>query len=86
MEIVKLPPGEAAPADSDCIKILRQADGRHRLEGSVLLQCDEGEEAESESLLDGDPYASFEDAEAAGLAWASEHCVGTLYVSTQDAA
>ena len=82
MDIEKLPIGVQAPEDSDCISIQELDDGRFRLNGSALLRCGDTEEAESVALIGGEPYPSFDEAEAAGLAWAAEHCVGTLYVSS----
>lgn len=81
MEVVNLPPGEEAPKDSDCVSIARIADGKHLLNGSALLACGDSDEIESVALIGGEPYATYEEAEAAGLAWASEHCVEMLYVS-----
>jgi hypothetical protein len=81
MEIVTLPIGQVAPQDSDCIRIQELAGGRFALEGSVLLSCGDGEAAESVSLIGGDAYDSYEQAEAAGIAWAHEHCPQILYVS-----
>ena len=81
MKIVKLPAGEAAPIDSDCIKIVALPDGSCRLEGSVLLNCGDGDEVESVSLVDGGRYGSADEAESAGSAWAEEHCVERLFVS-----
>ena len=84
MEIVRLPAGEIGADESDCIQIQQLPGGEFALSGSVLLTCGDGEAAESVSLLGGDPYPTYEDAEAAGLAWADEHCVGTLIISRSD--
>ena len=81
MDVIKLPAGQSAPAAADCISIDTLPDGGFRLNANALLQCGDGEEVESVSLIGGDTYSSYEEAEAAGLAWASEHCVGTIYVS-----
>lgn len=80
MEIVKMPAGLQASDDSDCIRIQELADGAFSLNGSVLFRCGDVDVAESVSLIGGDPYPTYEAAEAAGLAWADEHCVETLYV------
>ena len=80
MDIKKLPAGEPAPSDSDCIRIQELDDGRFRLAGSVLFRCGDGDAAESVSMFGGDPYDTYDDAEAAGLAWASEHCAEVLHV------
>lgn len=82
MEIVKLPIGKQAPKDADCISIEQMADGRHRLEGSALINCGDSDEVESVSMVDGGTYDTFEAAEAAGMAWAEGHYVPQLYVST----
>lgn len=81
MQIVKLPAGEAPLPDTDCIRIQQRDDGRFLLEGSVLFRCGDVDSAESVSLVGGDTYASYDDAEAAGLAWADDHCVETLHVA-----
>jgi hypothetical protein len=81
MDITKLPAGEPAPSDSDCIRIQELDDGRYRLNGSVLFRCGDTDAAESVSLVGGESYATYDDAEAAGLAWANEHCAEKLYVS-----
>lgn len=83
MEIVKLPLGEQAGHDTDCIKIERTGDGRFSLITSALVACgDDDDEAEgdSEAVISSGTYASYEDAEAAGIAWAAGLCVETLYV------
>jgi len=80
MEIINLPAGQQASDESDCIRIQELDDGCFTLTGSVLLQCGDGEVAESVSLIGGDPYDSYDAAEAAGLAWAGDHCPETLYV------
>ncbi|HEX8485417.1 hypothetical protein [Sphingomonas sp.] len=82
MEIIKLPVGQEAPKDSDCINLQPMADGRYRLEGSALINCGDSAEAESVAMVDGGHYDSCEQAEAAGMAWAATHCVQTLYIST----
>lgn len=86
MDIVKLPVGEPAPSDGDCIRIQEVPGGRFTLAGSVLARCGDVETSESVSLLGGDKYASYDDAEAAGLAWANEHCAELLYVCQSDGA
>ena len=84
MEIIKLPLGEPAPSDSDCIRIQERSGGRFALAGSVLFQCGDVDAAESVSLIGGDDYASYDDAESAGLAWANNHCADTVYVCQSD--
>lgn len=82
MEIVKLPRGEQAPKDSDCINLLTLPDGKVQLEASALRNLGEADLAESVALLDGSAYDTAEEAEAAGLAWAESQGVDRLYVST----
>lgn len=81
MDIRKLPAGEPAPSDSDCIRIQELEDGGFRLNGSVLFRCGDTDAAESVSLVGGDLYSSYDEAEAAGLAWANDHCAEMLYVT-----
>lgn len=80
MDIRKLPAGEPAPSDGDCIRIQELDGGGFQLNGSVLFRCGDTEAAESVSLVGGEPYSSYGDAEAAGLAWAHDHCAELLYV------
>ena len=84
MEIIKLPSGQQASDESDCIRIQELPGGTFELNGSVLFRCGDAEVAESVSLIGGDPYDSYDAAEAAGLAWAGEHCAETLYVCRSD--
>lgn len=73
--------GEKAPADSDCISIVELSNGRFNLQGSALLAFGDSEQAESVALIGSDTYASYDEAESAGLAWASAHGVETVYIS-----
>ena len=82
MEIIKLRWGEMAPDDADCIKIDEAPGGRFTLVASALMVCGDGEDAESIALVASEPYTSYDDAEAAGLAWAEAHCVETIYIET----
>lgn len=82
MEIVRLPAGEMAREDTDCVHIERTPEGKFAINCSALLTCGDGDGAESVALIGSEPYDSFESAEAAGLAWASDQCVDVLYVST----
>jgi hypothetical protein len=82
MEIIKLPPGEAASDDTDCIKINQTPSGTYSLVASALMRCGDSDNLESVALVGSDPYPTYDDAEAAGLAWAESHCVATLYVET----
>jgi hypothetical protein len=81
MEIIKLPVGELAPKESDCIHIEKQADGTFELNTSSLSACDAAEDAESTAVIGSEPYPSYDAAEAAGLAIAGEQCVETVYIS-----
>lgn len=84
MEVIKLPLGEQAPKESDCISVEEQADGSYLLNTSALSNCaGEGEEAESMSVIGSQPYDSYDQAEAAGMVIAAEQCVQTLFVSRQ---
>lgn len=83
MEVVKLPVGEYAP-DCDCIRIQEETAGSFSLTASVLFRCGDAEVAESVSLVGGDTYDSYDAAEAAGLAWAGEHCSQVVYVCRSD--
>ncbi len=82
MDIVRLPEGEQAPKDSDCISLQELPDGTVRLEAAALINCGDSEQAESIALVDGGAYGTMEQAEAAGVAWADSHGVEQLYVST----
>ncbi len=81
MEIVKLPAGERASPASDCISIQEMPDGQFILNGSVLVRCEGEDPAESVAIIGGEPYESYDAAEAAGLAWANDHCADTVYVA-----
>lgn len=81
MEVIRLPDGEMAPAETDCIKINEMTSGDFTLVASALNACDD-DEVESVSLVSSQPYPSYEAAEAAGLAWAEALCVGTIYIET----
>lgn len=82
MEIIKLPPGTLASPDTDCIKINEAPDGGFSLVASALMDCGDGDSPESVALVASDRYPTYAAAEAAGLAWADAHCVGTLYIET----
>lgn len=80
MDVVKLQVGECAPRDSDCATI-ETRDDLFYLTASALVSCGDVESAESVSLVGGDPYHSYDEAEAAALAWAASHGVQRLYVA-----
>jgi hypothetical protein len=77
MDIVKLPVGQPAPTESDCISIDQQADGRFGLTGSLLSPEDESVAIVSPILCD-----TREAAEEQGISWAAGCNVPTLYVAT----
>jgi hypothetical protein len=76
VEIIKLPVGERAPVESDCISIDEQADGSFLLTGSLL-----GPD-ESVALVSELNFPTLEEAESTGLAWAADCDIATLYVAT----
>ena len=81
MEIIRLPSGEHAPVNADCISVFPDESGGFTLNGTALLACGDTNETESISLIGGPSYRTREEAEAAGQAWAPDQCVTTLYVS-----
>jgi hypothetical protein len=80
LEIVKLPLGQQAPVDADCIRIEEQSHGSYKLTGSAM--CVGADDGESVSLVGGLMFESTEEAEATGLAWAANVGVECLLVST----
>lgn len=80
MEIIKLPAGQMGPDECDCIRIIRRAEGGYELNCNALQNCGDGEEVESVSLIGGDDYPTYDLAEAAGLAWANDHCSEQVYL------
>lgn len=76
MDIVRLPTGETAPIDSDCISIDEQPDGRLTVTGSILSH------EESVAIVTPILCATREAAEEQGMSWAAECDVPRLYVST----
>ncbi len=82
MEIINLPKGEEADDAADCIRIERTSDGRYSFETSALVECDDEADGDSEAVISSSTYATFEAAEADGLAWAAGLCVKTIYVET----
>ena len=85
MEIIKLPKGIDAPVDGDSIVVEERSDGTCLLDTSVLNDCPESDDAESDATIFSAPYPDYEAAEAAGLAIADENCVETVYVSHERA-
>ena len=80
MEITRLPLGEVAPSDADCIRIEEEPDGHFKMTGSAL--CNGEDDGESVSVVDGPTYETAEQAEEAGLAWANDVGAEHLYVSS----
>lgn len=80
MRIERLPNGERASDDTDCIHV-EARDGRFYLTGSALKHDGEFEQPESVAIVSGEPYDSEQTAEDAGIAWASGHGVEHLFVS-----
>ncbi len=79
MKLVRLPVGTPADTDVDCLRIEEQDDRRFRLTGSAL--CDDGDEPDSISIVGGPHFPTVQDAEDAGIAWASAAGVGRLFIS-----
>lgn len=79
MEIVRLPLGEQASIDADCIRIEEQPGAIYRLTASAL--CASDDEGDSVSIVGGLIFESLEQAEAAGIAWAASAGVEHLFVS-----
>ena len=75
MELRRLPFGRMAEMHTDCITIVHHPDGRFRLEGAALDGTD------SVSFGSTSSYATAEEAEAAGLAWAGGIGIRTLYIA-----
>ena len=81
MQITRLPSGQRAPDEADCISIEEKPDGGFELQGAALINCGDGEEVESVALVGLPPFDSREAAEEVGLAWAAEQCVRHVYMS-----
>ena len=79
MEIVRLPVGEQAPVDADCIRIEELTGSTFKLTASAL--CVGSDDGDSVSIVDGPVFESFEEAEATGTAWATNVGVERLFVS-----
>ena len=77
MEIVRLPYGERAPVDTDCISIEELPDGRFAVSGSVLSP-----EGESEAIVSRIVCDRRDEAEGQGIAWAQGCEVERLFLST----
>jgi hypothetical protein len=79
MEIIRLPVGEPAPSDSDCIRIEEGPDGRYKMTASAL--CAGEGDGDSVSIVDGPVFDTAQQAEEAGLAWAGDVGTEQLYIS-----
>ncbi len=80
MDIVRLPVGKQASVEADCIRIEEQRGGAYKLTASAL--CTEADEGESVSIVGIPLFGTVEEAEAAGVAWATNVGVERLFVST----
>jgi hypothetical protein len=79
MEITRLRVGEVAPSDTDCVRIEQEPDGTYKMTASAL--CARKEENESVSIVNGPVFASAQQAEEAGIAWANDVGAEQLYIS-----
>ena len=80
MEITRLPIGEPAPSDADCIRIEEGSDGKYKMTASAVCAGDDN--GESVSIVDGPLFDTAQQAEEAGLAWAVDVGTEQLYIST----
>jgi hypothetical protein len=80
MEVVKLPVGKQASVEADCIRLEEQPDHRWRLTATAL--CTASDEGQSASIIGGLVFATSDEAERAGLAWAEDVGVEHLFIST----
>lgn len=80
LEIVRLPLGEQASVDADCIRIEEQPGATYKLTASAL--CVDADDGESVSIVGGPLFGTIEQAEAAGVAWAASVGVERLFIST----
>lgn len=79
MDLIRLPVGEQANVDKDCIRIEELEDGSYRLTGTAL--CTRGDEGTSVSLVDALTFATRDEAEQVGIAWAESVGVEHLHLS-----
>ena len=79
MEITRLPIGDPAPTDVDCLRIEELAGGTFQLTASAL--CTGQDVAESVSIVDGPLFQSVQEAEEAGLVWAEDVGAEQLYIT-----
>ena len=79
MEITRLPVGDVPPSDTDCVRIEQEPDGTYKMTASAL--CAGRDDNESVSIVDGLPFATVQQAEEAGVAWANDVGAEQLYIS-----
>lgn len=79
MEVVRLPLGDQAGLDDDCIRLEERPDGTWSLTGTAL--CSGQDEGESVSIVGGPTFVTKAEAEAVGLAWAGDVGVSRLVIS-----
>jgi hypothetical protein len=79
MQITRLPVGDVAASDVDCVRIEQERDGTYKMTASAL--CARRDDNESVSIVGGRPFASVQQAEEAGIAWASDVGAEQLYIS-----
>lgn len=80
MEIVRLPVGEQASIDADCIRVEQQPGDTYKLTATAM--CVGVDDGESVSLVGGPIFESVEQAEEAGITWAENVGVERLFIST----
>ena len=80
MEIIRLPVGEQASTDADCLRVEEQPDAGYKLTASAI--CIGADDGESVSIVGGPTFADAAQAEAAGIAWAANVGVERLFIST----
>jgi hypothetical protein len=80
MEIIRLPVGEQASLDADCIRIEELPGSTFKLTASAL--CVGSDDGDSVSVVGGPIFDTREKAEAAGIAWATNVGVERLFVCT----
>jgi hypothetical protein len=80
MEIIKLPVGEQASLDADCIRIEELPGSTFKLTASAL--CVGSDDGDSVSVVGGPVFDTRDKVEAAGIAWATDVGVERLFVCT----
>jgi hypothetical protein len=72
--------GEQPPVDVDCICVEELSGPTYKLTGTAL--CVGSDDGDSVSIVDGPGFKTIEQAETAGIAWATPVGVERLFVST----